>query len=181
MNARDWRGLTKAQKILEACYLGTLQGSPLVDRFSEWLLAGSAAAFTLIIANLSSVAPHLDTLALRRSLGAFVVSVLFGSVQKNLAVAVEAGLSAQRKSLEKMGEIIWDHETFDRQTFFNELLEPFWWPWRSIMTRSFVKGATDPLYAAKFLVRFFQLQSLMVVGQTISLLLAVVALVCGIH
>lgn len=66
----------------EALFTGALVSSPIIDKFSTWLLAGSGATGALMIANLDKLSPVLGVGTFKQAIYILVVSALFGFLAK---------------------------------------------------------------------------------------------------
>jgi hypothetical protein len=86
-------------KLQESVYLSAVSGSPNIDRFSEWTLAGAGAVFGVIFANLDSTTAHISLCALRWAISFLILSAVFAGLQKIFATGVHSGTEAYQKAM----------------------------------------------------------------------------------
>lgn len=85
----EWSRLTKqnAERDIAAVLLrGILESSPIVDRFAQWLLAGTAATAAIMISQMSSLVPLIGIDGFKSSIGCLVLSAFFGLLAKRKAI-----------------------------------------------------------------------------------------------
>jgi hypothetical protein len=67
-----------------------LSSSPIIDKYSTWLLAGCGAIASIMIANISAVIPFLGTFGVKLSLYLLTISAVIGLLQKARAIKVQS-------------------------------------------------------------------------------------------
>jgi hypothetical protein len=87
--------LTAHQTMVRAALLGMLKASPVLDRFCGWMLGLGGLTLGLLISNLDSVQPHLPVQAIQRFTWVFLLSFLFGFLEKLFAAMIESGIAAK--------------------------------------------------------------------------------------
>lgn len=88
----EWNRLNKynaEQELTSAMFASILSTSPIVDRFSIWLLAGTGAAAALLVTSVQDILPFLSETGFK-TCGAFlVISVLLGFMAKYKAISCQ--------------------------------------------------------------------------------------------
>ena len=85
----EWSRLTKQnaeRDIANVLLRGMLESSPIVDRFAQWLLAGTAATAALMISQMSSLVPLIGINGFKWAIGCLIVSAFFGLLAKHKAI-----------------------------------------------------------------------------------------------
>lgn len=67
-----------------------VESSPIIDKYSTWLLAGCGAMASIMIANVKAVIPFLGSLGFKISLYLLTISAIIGLLQKFRAMKVQS-------------------------------------------------------------------------------------------
>ena len=86
------------EQLLRAYVSSLLSTSPMIDKFSTWLFAGSGASATLLIANVDGITRIASLGNIKWALLLLILSGLFGFLEKYLATDIQVNL-LQEKNL----------------------------------------------------------------------------------
>jgi hypothetical protein len=169
---------TAAKKTLIAA---TRRVGDALPPFSSWLMAGSGAALSLVVAKIETVTKFIYISHIRFGLIVFLVSLGVAILATYLSTLVKAALGAQEDG-ELLGkEIGATDQKFDVLLYMAEyergLLPPIRWVARSSMKKA-MRG--DVVAGARMLAKLSQVHALLVVCQSILSLLAIGALAFGL-
>jgi len=95
--------------VVSVAYAGMLSKSPQIDTFSTWLLAGTGATASLLIANIELVSKALSIEGFQISLSVLSLSALFGLFTKCASLFFPIDNEAQDSVKNKMIEILVNH------------------------------------------------------------------------
>ena len=76
-----WAAINKENTELgfvDSLYTGALKSSPIIDKFSSWLLAGTGATAALMITSMDKLIPFIGSQSFKVSIYLLIVSALFG-------------------------------------------------------------------------------------------------------
>lgn len=158
----EWNRLNKfnaEQGFASALFQSMAQTSPIIDKFSMWLLAGTGATGALIISQIEKVIPHLTAVGIKWCLVLLIVSAIFGFFAKYKSLRCQIQTEMDNYIRELMVPIFAKHnedesriQEFARQrgleleteiNFMNVIEEvsspfPFWVKW--IIQRNVAKN-----------------------------------------
>lgn len=98
------------ERLLRAYVTSLLSTSPVIDKFSTWLMVGIGAAATLLITNIASITSIAALEIVKVALSLLVAAGLFGFLEKWLSHDIQVNLS-QEESLQKiLASIYADYE-----------------------------------------------------------------------
>jgi transcription termination factor NusB len=109
----EWNRLNKENAehgFVSALYQSMTETSPLVDKFSLWLLAGTGATGTLLITQIKSVLPFLTQQGFKVCLVILVTSAVIGFVAKYFSLRCEIQSNVQSKFTELVKPVLDKHE-----------------------------------------------------------------------
>lgn len=109
----EWNRLNKEnaeQGFVSAMYASMVHTSPVVDKFSLWLLVGAGASGSLLISQIKDVLPYLTPAGFRNCLITLVVSAIFGFIAKYKSLRCEVQTEIEKKINELMAEVFAKHE-----------------------------------------------------------------------
>lgn len=95
--------------VVSTMYLGVLARSPHIEAFTTWLLAGTGAAATLLIANIQSISAVIGRDGFQICMSLLVVSALFGLFTKCATVFFPVNSEAQTKLNESIVGLLGAH------------------------------------------------------------------------
>ena len=101
----EWNRLNKENAehgFVSAIFQSMAETSPLVDKFSMWLLAGTGATGALLITQIGSILPYLSQQGFKACLIILVGSAVVGFVAKYYSLRCEI----QNKIQSKLTELI---------------------------------------------------------------------------
>lgn len=169
---------TAAKKTLMAA---TRRVGDALPPFSNWLIAGSGAALSLVVAKIETVSKFVEISHIRFGLIVFLVSLAVAVLATYLSTIVKAALGAQEDSEALVKEIRATTEKFDVLLYMAEyergLLPPIRWIASSSMKKA-IQG--DVVSGARMVAKLSQIHALLVLGQSVLALLAVGALAFGL-
>jgi hypothetical protein len=153
------------------------KASATIDSFSNWLLAGFAAAITFMLGNFEALSSHVSNWSVRYCAYLFIGVLVLGIGQKLLATLVAAA-SAGAALGRKMGNENAERGIeLDPDAIFSEMERAILPPMRRFVTSSFAKVKRGDLTAA---ARSFsvvaQIQGILVAVQVVCVLRAVYVL-----
>jgi hypothetical protein len=156
-----------------------------MEQFTQWTVGGVGATIALVFSNLSTVSPVVTPVALRWSLILLAISLLAGVISKNIGMAVTNGLATIMKmeSLlqSEQGHRLMSMMTIPLSRLPAEIAEGFCWPLSALMRRSASRGATDPLFADKRLLKMWCVQLLFNLIHALAAIAAVLTLALSIR
>jgi len=149
--------------------------------FTTWLLAGTGAAFSLVVANIEKVSKFIEITHIRFGLVIFLISLGIAIIATYLSTIVKAAQGAQEDG-EALGKKIAETtETFDVSLFMTEyergLLPPIRWMARASMKKA---RSGDVVAGARMIAKLSQIQALLVVGHSVLTLVAIGGLAFGL-
>lgn len=109
----EWNRLNKEnaeQGFVSALYQSMTETSPLLDKFSMWLLAGTGATGALLITQIKSVLPFLSQQGFKYCLVILVVSSMVGFVAKYFSLRCEIQSNVQSKLIELVKPVLEKHD-----------------------------------------------------------------------
>jgi hypothetical protein len=178
--------LTAQQTFIRAALLGMLKASPIFDRFCGWVLAIGGAVLGFLLGKLDSIQPYLSTATVKRFAWIFLIAFILGFLEKLAASMVEAGISGAEEAEATLirlfrGEVEVIDAPFSPETVLAELTRTVWYPMRWLVRFGARKGTSDPIAGLKYSVKFLQVQFFLAIGEVITVLVAVSALLLGIR
>jgi hypothetical protein len=149
--------------------------------FSTWLMAGSGAALSLVVANIDTVSKFIAITHIRFGLILFLLSLSFAVVATYISTIVKTSVAAQAEG-EALGKEIAETSTqFNLTQYIAEyergLLPPMRWLARTTMDKA-MKG--DIVAGARMIAKLSQIQALLVACQSLLALVALSGLAFGI-
>lgn len=108
----EWNRLNKEnaeQSFVSALFQSMSETSPLIEKFSMWLLAGTGATAALLITQISSVLPFLSVKGFKLCLIVLVASALAGFISKYFGLRCEIQNNVQTKLLELVTPVLDKH------------------------------------------------------------------------
>lgn len=108
----EWNRLNKENAehgFVSALFQSMSETSPLVEKFSIWLLAGTGATAALLITQISSVLPYLSEKGFKSCLVILVLSAVAGFVAKYFSLRCEIQNSVQNKLMELVQPVFDKH------------------------------------------------------------------------
>jgi hypothetical protein len=109
----EWNRLNKENaehNFVSALFRSMAQTSPIVDKFSLWLLAGTGASGALLVSQIQAVLPHLTAKGFKICLICLVISAVFGFLAKYKSLRCQIQSEMQEKLLAFSEEIFEAHE-----------------------------------------------------------------------
>jgi hypothetical protein len=109
----EWNRLNKENAehgFVSALYQSMTETSPLVDKFSLWLLAGTGATGALLITQIKSVLPFLTQQGFKVCLVILVTSAVIGFVAKYFSLRCEIQSNVQSKFTELVKPVLDKHK-----------------------------------------------------------------------
>ena len=167
-----------AQRTLIAA---TRRVGDVLPPFSTWLMCGSGAALSLVVANIETVSKFIEITHIRFALIIFLLSLALAVLATYLSSTVKAALGAQEDG-EALGREIANATTdFDFDLYITEyergLIPPIRWVARAAMRKA-MQG--DGVAGARMIAKISQVQALLVACQSLLTLFALGGLACGI-
>ena len=174
-NLRSWNSLNKsnAEKELSRVIFESINGSsPVLDRFSQWLMAGTAATAALLISQIGSLVPIISMRGFKTALVMLIVSAVFGLLAKRNAIICQISVQIGRSIRDSANAIFLEFDKAKEEidtraaqagleldtdlSFSNvieEFVEPFPWYLRWSVMRNFKKGLEDQNLGSKQTVK----------------------------
>ena len=110
----EWNRLNKEnaeQGFVSAMFQSMAETSPLVDRFSMWLLAGTGATGALLITQVESILPYVSEQGFKTCLFVLVASSVTGFIAKYYSLRCDIQNRFQVKLAELMKPVFEKHES----------------------------------------------------------------------
>ena len=170
---------TAAQKTL---IMVTRHVGDALPPFCTWLMAGSGAALSLVVANIDTVSKFIAITHIRFGLIVFLLSLLFAVLATYISTIVKAAIAAQVEAEALGQEIAATGEQFNLSLYMTEyergLLPPMRWFAQSAMKKA-LNG--DIVAGARMIAKLSQVQALLVACQSLLALVALGGLALGIR
>ncbi|MEK6791012.1 MAG: hypothetical protein AABY45_04845 [Deltaproteobacteria bacterium] len=109
----EWNRLNKEnaeQALVSATFKCMADTSPIVDKFSMWLLAGTGASGALLISRIEAVIPHLTATGFKWCLFFLIVSAILGFLAKYKSLRCQIQNEVNTKLTELMPAIFAKHK-----------------------------------------------------------------------
>ena len=109
----EWNKLNKEnaeQDIASAIFSSMANTSPLADKFSLWLFAGTGATGSLLITQVNSILPSLTLIGFKTCITLLVVSAIFAFCAKYNALRCQIQMQIDSSLREKCEAIYAKHE-----------------------------------------------------------------------
>ncbi|NWF48596.1 hypothetical protein F3K02_25540 [Hydrogenophaga sp. D2P1] len=109
----EWNRLNKENAehgFVSGLFQSMSETSPLVEKFSMWLLAGTGATAALLITQIESVLPYLSESGFKICLIVLVLSALLGFIAKYYSLRCEIQTKVQSKFMELVKPVLDKHE-----------------------------------------------------------------------
>lgn len=109
----EWNRLNKEnaeQNLVSAIFKSGARTSPIVDKFSMWLLAGTGATGALLITQIDVVLLRLTPTGFRLGMGFLLLSAILGFVAKYKSLQCQIQTEVQEKITELMPIILDKHK-----------------------------------------------------------------------
>ena len=95
---------------IEGLFTGALVSSSIIDKFSTWLLAGSGAIASLMVANFDKLSPVLGGITFKHSIYILVISALFGFLAKYKSIHCQIILATGEEIKKRILPVLEKHE-----------------------------------------------------------------------
>lgn len=155
--------------------------TPLLSTFSAWLMAGLGAAFTLLVANLDSIAKYVWACNFRWALLWFSASLLAGLAARFLSVVVSASLTSNAVFSERLPKAIQSAPSFSLPAFKHFYFSGLFLPYRCVANSTFKKVQHGDLMAsARLTAKASQLQAILVLIQIVCSTASILVLASGV-
>jgi hypothetical protein len=168
---------TAAQKTL---LMATKHVGNALPLFCVWLMAGSGAALSLVIANIQTVSNFIEITHIRFGLVVFLLSLVCAVLATYLSTVTKAALAAQTEGEELGREIEASAIKFNLSLYMEEyergLLPPVRWIAHAAMQKA-MQG--DIVAGARMISKLSQIQALLVLAQGVLAILALGGLAFG--
>lgn len=108
----EWNRLNKENTehgLVSALYQSVTETSPLVDKFSLWLLAGTGATGALLITQINSILPFLTQSGFKTCLIILVISAIVGFIAKYFSLHCQIQSNIQSKLVQLVEPIFDKH------------------------------------------------------------------------
>lgn len=137
-----------------------------IGSFGSWLLVGVGAAYSLILANLSSIQEFVALNSIQNGMVLLLISVVLGVIQRWLA-AIISGSCESAEAAERIGRELADDEIeLDFKVVFREIESATYYPAKWMVRRSFEKAMSGDFAASGRLSgKLAQIQSVVVFAQ----------------
>ena len=164
--------LSPNQALLRAICGHVILASGPMESFATWLLTGVAVILGAVLVNVEAVSSVVTAVGMRWGLALLVVSLLFGALAKQLAMAIRTGYELTERMYTELeseeGAVALEGLAGSMNEFKHELLSAFLFPLRGMMRRAFDRGAQDAIAGEKRLTRLFCVQLYAVWAQNIA-------------
>ena len=153
-----------------------------LSSYSAWLLAGFAAALTLILANISTVSEYIDTANIKYSIFLFLIALFIGVLQRLLFTVLSSSIKSGEEGA-KLGEIEGENgSTIDFEVVFKEMLEAAYWPANKLISSGIEKAKKGDFAATgRMHYKMAMIGSLLTLIMALLAVASIVVLVIGIN
>lgn len=156
--------------------------SPLIDKFSGWLIGGFGAAAALLVSQYDSVSRHISTQDIQTFLQLLMIALVIAVIQKFISSLVVANAKASITSVELGAKAAEDSIDLDFKVIFDEIEKSIFPITRWLVRRSFKKVIEgDLVSSSRNFVRLSQVQGLTTINQALVTLFAIYILASGFH
>ena len=195
----EWNQLNKhnAEREFARLLLDSVnQSSPVIDKFSQWLLAGTAATVALLISEMSSVVPFITLRGFKIAVVLLILSALLGLLAKRNAMLcqislqmdanVRNGANSVLKQFDENSTEIQKRATelniaieteLNYKKVVDELVEPMPWYVKKAAHRNAEKGFLDPNTNSKQTTKRLLRQGWYTLAQTVGYFFFVISVV----
>jgi len=153
-----------------------------LSSYAGWLLAGFAAALTLILANIKTVSEYIDTANIKYSIYLFLVALFIGVLQRLLLTILSSSIKSGEEG-ERIGETEGNNgATIDLEIVFQEMLDAAYWP-----VNKLISPQLEKIKNGDFAVAGRMQYKMAIIGSFLTLIMAllavtsIVVLVAGIN
>lgn len=138
-----------------------------LESFSGWLLAGSGAAFALMLTNIESVSNFILIASIKQAVFLFLIALAAGVIQRWLGASVRAGSLSSTDS-EKLGQEL--PEGFDLSVVLKHVEQASFYPQRWLIAWQFKKlQAGDFAVSGRVVAKMAQIQGFLVLIQALCI------------
>lgn len=172
--------ITAQQAAKHSLLASTKRVSETLPTFTSWLLAGSGAAFTLVLANIDTVSKFIEITHIRFGLLMFLAGLGLSVLATYLSTVIKAAQDAHEDG-EKLGERVIASSAFDLDVFIAEYERGLFPPIRWLVGKSLRKAKSgDVVAAARMVSKLSQIHALLVVVHSLLVLVAIGGLAFGL-
>ncbi len=153
-----------------------------LSSYSGWLLAGFAAALTLIMANIKTVSEYIDTANIKYSIYLFLVALFVGVLQRLLFTILSSSIKSGEEGA-KLGEIEDKNgTTIDIEIVFKEMLDAAYWPLNKLISPQLEKIKNGDFAAAgRMQYKMAMIGSFLTLIMALLAVASIVVLVAGLN
>lgn len=112
-NLTELAKITKKEaesKLIKMLFREILKTSPILDKFSTWLLIGTGTTASLMIANLEKILPIIGRVNFKDSIYFLVISILLGALAKIKFFNCQIALTINENLENQMVTILEEHD-----------------------------------------------------------------------
>jgi hypothetical protein len=193
----EWNRLNKdnaEQALVSVMFMNIVSRSPQIDTFSTWLLAGTGAAATLMIANIQNMIQAFGRHGFKVTLSMLAISSLLGVLAKCVYIFFQTGGETQEKLLQQIKPILDKHHEDEQKIIesaktrglflktelsMEKVLSDFAAPFpklpRWFMTRYLIKHKDNRQVGHLLPIRMFQWQSSLSLLQGLAFISFIIA------
>ncbi|WP_417432688.1 hypothetical protein [Kiloniella sp.] len=202
-SVQAWAAITKENAeidVLVGMLTSIASASPIIDKFSTWLLAGSAGIGSLFILNLDRLVPIINSDRIQWALFFLIPSAIFGVFSKLNSLSIQTGVHSTQRMKEILLPIIEKHMgnedeigkaakesnslidmTIDFKKIMNEFIDCYPFPVRYFIKKYQKDEDFNQVSAPKKWVRSLIWQSFNTSIQFICVLVFAIVLISGIN
>lgn len=161
----------KENIILQKLFSSSITASPVVDKFSLYILAATGAIIALIISNLDKLLPILSRNGLFYSLSLLAISALFGLIAKEKSINIQSSKVVAEDTEKQITSLVEKYNiSLDRirNTILNEYIKAYPFFMRGVVKHKFKKALQDSVSSHRMLANIYYWQSIYTIFQTIS-------------
>ena len=175
------RRYPREQQIAQHALLATTAAvSSALSSFVGWLLVASGASFSLLVANIDKIMPHIGSRSFKWALVWFAISLLLGLVSRWLGTAVAGAIAAAgavQDRMDRAGPV----EGFNYLAFTKLFADGLMPIYRCISWRSYKRAKSgDLIPSLRGITYQSQAQALLTLAQLVLIFVSVVVLAHGV-
>lgn len=156
--------------------------SPIIDKFSGWLIGGLGVAAVLLVSQYDSVSKHINTDIIHEFLLLLMAALVIAVIQKFVSSLIVANAKASIVAVELGKDAAEKDIKLDFEFIFGEIERSIFPISRWAVRRDFRKAIEgDLVSSSRNFVRLFQVQGILTLAQALVTLFAIYKVASGFN
>lgn len=175
--------LSPEQNLQRFIHLQMAKAGEPAGEFSTWLLTGTAAIVGAVIVNIDPISKVMGASNLRWGLALLVGSMLCGAVVRQLCLMLRTNVQLSEELYEALTSeesmAVFQQTSMPVEQLNKEISGAYLPPMRWLISRSFNKGALDPIANEKSLAKLVSIAAFVYWGQALAAFVGLMTLGLG--